>query len=90
MAGLSNQLGGGLSDIIGQGGSNLANLLSGSGQLTAQQQTQLAQLLSGLATGEGSQLAQQQGQIGQAQAGGITGQAGGIRSGLLGLGGLLG
>ena len=65
----------GLSDIIGQGGSNLANLLSGQGQLSAEQSQQLAALLSNLAVGQGSQIAQAQQGIGEAQAGGIQGRA---------------
>lgn len=87
---LQQQQGGGLADIIGSGGANLANLLSGAGQLTGQQQMQLAQLLANLSTGQGSQLAGLQGQIGQAQAGGITGGAAGLREGLGRVGGLLG
>lgn len=62
---ISLRQGGGLADIIGQGGINIGNLLSGFGQLGADQQEQLAILLANLSVGQATQ-AQQAGQaIGQ-------------------------
>jgi hypothetical protein len=81
LANLINQQGGGLSDIIGQGGVNAANLMSGAGQALGGQQMSLAQLLANLSIGQGSQLAGLQGQIGQAQAGGTIGRAAALRGG---------
>ena len=56
LSGLAQQQGLGLSDILGGGAANVANLLSGAGQFSAQQQQQLAQLLLNLQTGQGTQL----------------------------------
>ena len=51
-----NQQGGGLSDIIGAGGLNIANLLSGAGGAASAGQSNLAQLLANLSTGQGTNL----------------------------------
>ena len=78
LANLANQQGTGLSDILGGGAINQANLQSQFGQLSAAQQQQLMAQLANLSTGQATQLAGGAGQIGQAQAGGILGQAGAI------------
>jgi len=75
LANLQSQQGTGLSDILGQGSANVGNLLSGFGQLSAQQQQDLMTQLVNLSTGQATQLAGGAGDIGQAQAGGITGSA---------------
>lgn len=53
---LVNQQGGGLVDILGAGSANVSNLLRDFGTMSAQQQAQLASLLSGISTGSGAQL----------------------------------
>ena len=55
LANLINQQGG-LSDIIGQGGTNLANLQVGAGGAAGANQSQLAQLLANVSTGQGTNL----------------------------------
>ncbi len=88
LADLIASQGAGISDITGAGAANLSNLLSGAGQLTAAQQTQLATILANLATQSGTQQAGFEQQAGVAQAEGTLGQAAGARSGLARLGAL--
>ena len=57
LSGLQNQQGTGLSNLLGGSASDIANILSQSGQFSAQQQQQLAQLLANSATGGSTQLA---------------------------------
>lgn len=65
--------------MIGQNTANVANLLSGYGQLDAAQQQQLATILANLATGGATQQANLQGQIGQAKAAGLTGASNSVK-----------
>ena len=71
---MANQQGQGIADITGQGSANIANLLSGYGNMTAAQQQQLGMALSNMAVGEGSQQAGITQGVGQAQAGGAMQQ----------------
>lgn len=75
LANLQAQQGAGLSDILGAGGGNLANILSGAGQAQALSEQQLATLLANLSTGSASQIAGLPGIPGVQQT---TGQVGNI------------
>ena len=57
LANLTAQQGAGLSDIIGSGAGNIANLLSGAGQAQGLSQEQLAAILANISTGQGTQIA---------------------------------
>lgn len=57
LSGLINQQGTDLANIIGQGGGNIAQLLASYGQMSAEQQQQLATLLANIATGSASTFA---------------------------------
>ena len=80
---LANQQGQGLSDMTGQGSVNIANLLSGYGNMTAAQQQQLGLAFSNMAVGQGTQQAGITQGVGQAQAAGAM-QNGQIGQNLLG------
>ena len=82
LAQLRQQQGAGLSDIIGQSGGNLANLLSGAGQAQAGSQQNLAALLANLATQQGSTVAGLRGIPGVQQQQGNLGGLGQLASGL--------
>lgn len=69
LAGYSDQQGRGLSDIIGAGGANIADLLTNSGNMSADTQRQLATILANQSVGAGSQNAGFIGNAGQAQQG---------------------
>jgi hypothetical protein len=79
LAQLLNQQGAGISDITGQAGGNLANLLSGAGQAQATSNEQLAALLANINQGTAAQVASQPmlnlpisntlGQVGQLSSG---------------------
>lgn len=84
LANLANQQGLGISDAISSGAGNVSNLLTGFGQLDAQQQQQLATLLANLSVGAGTNQAniqqnmaniQQQGAAAQGQQQAQTGGA---------------
>jgi len=73
-ANLQNQLGQGLSNQFGQGSTNLANLVSGTGQQSAQLQQNLATILANIGTGSASQAAGFTSAAAQFDASGILGQ----------------
>lgn len=82
LSNLVNQQGGGVSDITGQAGGNLANLLSGAGQAQAGSQQQLATLLANLSTQQGSTVADLPGIPGSQQQSGILGGLGALAGGV--------
>jgi hypothetical protein len=74
LSSLANQQGQGLSDIVGGGSSNIANLLQGFGNMTAAQQQQLAIAIANMSVGEGTQQAGITQGVGQSQAAGALQQ----------------
>lgn len=82
LAGYANQLGRDTSTVLGQGGGNLANLLSGAGAAQAGSQSQLATILANIATQQGSTIAGLPGIPGVQQTQGILGGIGQAAGGI--------
>ena len=74
LADLQNQLGVGQANILGQGTTNLANLVSGTGTSSSALQQQLALILANIGTGTASTAAEPISLAGQFDAAGILGQ----------------
>jgi hypothetical protein len=74
LSSLANQQGQGLSDIVGGGSANVANLLQGFGNMTAAQQQELGIALSNMSVGQGTQQAGITQGVGQSQASGALQQ----------------
>ena len=85
LASMANQLGAGTASVLGAGGGNLANLLSGTGAAQSGSQSQLATLLANLATQQGSTVAGLPGIPGIQETKGIIGGIGQAAGGAGGL-----
>jgi len=72
----------GISDTIGTGAANVANLQSITGQLTANQLQTVATILANVSLDEGAKLAFLEQAVGKAQAEGIINASAGLRAGI--------